>query len=86
MRALCSKRFDAHPPHGVDGHLRRSSRRRPRDKARNLAHQKRVAPRQRVRGGDLSRGIEVPAPQRLGDGVAHRERPLPHFEDERGLG
>ncbi len=86
MGALCSKRLDAHPPHGVDGHLRRSSRRRPRDKARDLAHEKRIAPRQRVRRGDLSRSIELTAPQRLRDGVAHRERPLPHFEDERGLG
>src|SRR6266545_2158406 len=84
MRPITSERLDTRPAHTVDRHLHRSARNRPGRKARDLAHEKRIAPRDCIGRRDLPGGIELATPQRLVDRVPHGERSLAHFEDERG--
>src|SRR5213592_1042409 len=84
MRPVASERLDTRPAHAVHRHFRRPAHRRPGRKARDFAHEKRIAPRGRVGRRDLPGGVELATPQRLGDRVPHGQRPLAHFEDERG--
>ncbi len=85
MRPVSSERLDTRPAHAVDRHFHRSACGRPGRKARDLTDEKRVAPCDRIGRGDLARGVQFAASQRLVDRLPHGERPLAHFEDERSL-
>src|SRR5204862_6595452 len=83
MRPASSDRLDTRPALAVDRRLHRPACRRPAGKARDLTDEKRVAPRDRIGRGDLARGVQFAASQRLVDRIPHGERPLAHLEDER---